>query len=75
MAGADSIQTYKHQDSVGSASDLVSGGMSGHARKGSAASNQSYESTGMSSAHSGEALLPDVGYQGGGPGGGKGGGK
>eukprot|EP00092_Neocalanus_flemingeri_P022179 GFUD01024057.1.p1 GENE.GFUD01024057.1~~GFUD01024057.1.p1 ORF type:complete len:525 (+),score=133.39 GFUD01024057.1:110-1684(+) len=60
--GVDSIQTYQNA----SDSDV---GQVGRERMNSVTSNhsiRSYDSTGVESAHSGEALLPDVGYHGGG---------
>jgi len=58
--GVDSIRPCTEQtDSIGSAADI-----SGHARKESIVSQQSVESIGQCSGHSGDALLPDVAYQG-----------
>jgi len=63
--GVDAIQTYQNA----SDSDIIE---TGRKRLNSVTSNhsiRSYDSTGVESAHSGEALLPDVAYHGGGRGG------
>jgi len=65
--GVDAIQTYQNN----SESEIVE---TGRKRLNSVTSNhsiRSYDSTGVESAHSGEALLPDVGYHAGGRGGAK----
>jgi len=65
--GVDSIQTY--QNTLENDNDDENSNGVRRQRMNSVTSNnsvKSYESTGVESAHSGEALLPDVGYQDGG---------